>query len=124
MAIVLVVDDEPDIRNLLKTIIEKAGHAVHTASDAGEAWALLEKRPDIIFADIDMPGETGVELVLRLRDHASCGAVPVIFVTAHHERAVPLLATGAGIVDVIDKPFKVERVLRSLETGLAGNPSA
>jgi len=120
MATVLVVDDEPEVRTLLATVIEKAGHEVLTAADAGEAWALLSKKPAVIFADIDMPGETGIELVLRLREHPTCAEVPVIFVTAYRERAIPLVSTGAGIVDVIDKPFRMEQVTDRLAQALAG----
>lgn len=115
MAVVMVVDDEPEVRTLLETVVKKAGHEVICAADAGDAWSQLSRNPEAIFIDIDMPGETGVEFVLRLREHPSCADVPVVFVTAYHERARPLMASGAGIVDVIDKPFRLELVTDRLE---------
>ena len=115
MAIVMVVDDEPEVRTLLETVVQKAGHEVVSAADAGDAWSRLDRNPEAIFIDIDMPGETGVEFVLRLREHPSCADVPVVFVTAYRERARPLVASGAGIVEIIDKPFRLELVSDCLE---------
>jgi CheY-like chemotaxis protein len=111
MAVIMVVDDEPEVRQLMETIIVRAGHEVVSAADASHAWSQLDRRPRAIFVDIDMPGETGVELVLRLREHPDHADVPVAFVTAYRERARPLVSTGAaGIVDVIDKPFRMEAI--------------
>ena len=115
MGKVLVLDDQPEVRQLLGSVVEKAGHDVLRAGSADEAWALLDQHPDLIFADIDMPGETGVEFVIRLRDHPDGGDVPVVFVTAYRERAAPLMASGsAGVVDVIDKPFRLETISQTL----------
>src|SRR5688572_9874624 len=112
MATILIVDDEPEIRELIAMAVEKAGHEALRAADVGEAWALVTERgPSLVFADIDMPGETGIELVLRLREHPDHATLPVIFVTAYRERAHPLLSTGIGAVDVIDKPFRMEQLL-------------
>ena len=115
MATVLIIDDEPEVRNLLESYVTKSGHQPLCAGDAGEAWALLEQEPKLILADIDMPGETGVEFVLRLREHPTCADVPVIFVTAYRERAHPLMSTGAGVVGVIDKPFRMETVVKMVD---------
>jgi two-component system, OmpR family, response regulator len=121
MAVIMVVDDEPEVRQLIETVVRKAGHEVVTAADAGSAFALLDREPAAIFVDIDMPGETGVEFVLRLREHPRCAHVPVAFVTAYRERARPLLSTGAepGVVDVIDKPFRLDVITRTLDRMLA-----
>lgn len=129
MAVIMVVDDEPEVRQLIETLLTKSGHEVLSAADAGSAFAMLERgpggepgrEPAAIFVDIDMPGETGVEFVLRLREHPRCAHVPVAFVTAYRERARPLLSTGAepGVVDVIDKPFRLEVITKALERMLA-----
>lgn len=123
MALIMVVDDEPEVRQLIETVLTKAGHEVVVAADAGTAYDSLHLGPAAIFVDIDMPGETGVEFVLRLREHPTCADVPVTFVTAYRERARPLMSTGAaGIVDVIDKPFRLEAITQVLERML--RPSA
>jgi len=116
----MVVDDEPEVRKLLERVLSGAGHQVLQAADAAEAWRLLDREPAAMFVDIDMPGETGVEFVLRLRDSKEGLRVPVTFVTAFRERAMPLVSSGTpGIVDVIDKPFRFERVLSALDRMLA-----
>lgn len=119
MATILIVDDEPDVRSLLETIVSKQGHTVLTAADTGGAWGHLDENPAAIFIDIDMPGETGVEFVLRLRHHRTCSNIPVTFVTAYRERARPLVASGAGMVDIIDKPFRIETIQTKLDEMLA-----
>jgi len=108
MARVLVVDDDPEIRNLITTILRNNGHEPVAAADVGEAWGLLASNIALAMVDIDMPGETGVELVLRMRDHEPVAGIPVIFVTAYRERAHPLISSGAGRVDIVDKPFRME----------------
>lgn len=115
MATVMVVDDEPEVRQLLHTMIEKAGHSVVTAVDAADAWRQLDTGPAILFVDIDMPGETGVELVLRLRDEPAFAELPVVFVTAYRERARPLMASGQPGIEVIDKPFRMEHITAMLD---------
>ena len=124
MAKVLVLDDQPEVRQLLGSVVEKAGHDVLRAENADEAWGLLDQRPALIFADIDMPGETGVEFVIRLREHPHGADIPVVFVTAYRERAAPLTASAsAGIVDVIDKPFRLETITQTLHQFL-GDPGS
>lgn len=114
MATVMVVDDEPEVRQLMRSIIEKAGHDVVTAVDAADAWRQLDTNPAVLFVDIDMPGETGVEFVLRLRDDPAYAELPVVFVTAYRERARPLLASGQPGIEVVDKPFRVEHITSML----------
>jgi DNA-binding response OmpR family regulator len=111
MATVLVIDDDFEVLGLLRDVIAKAGHRVLTARSASEAWALLPERPAAIFVDIDMGEESGVAFVARLREHPTCARTPVAFVTAHADRAKPLIASGTGIVDVIQKPFRIELLM-------------
>ena len=106
---ILVVDDEPDIRNLVQEILEDEGYTVTTA-DCGEAArkAGRTRRPDLILLDLMMPVMHGFEFMERLRaDQATC-AVPVVvltakelsmsereFLTAHAQRIVQKGAGGA-----------------------------
>lgn len=117
MAKVMVVDDEPEVRELLCSVVSKSGHEAIAAADAAQAWEHLKQEPAAIFVDIDMPGESGVEFVLRLRQNGA--TIPVTFVTAYRDRARPLLNTGIGRVDVIDKPFRFEEVTAQLDKMLA-----
>ncbi len=114
MATVMVVDDELEIRSMLEEVLNKEGHQVLTAQNATEAWGLLDQRPQAIFVDIDMGEESGVTFVSKLRGHPVCGRTPVTFVTAHPQRAKPLIHSGSGVVDVIVKPFRIELVKQRL----------
>lgn len=114
MALVLVVDDDPEVRNILKSFIEAAGHTVELAANTGEAWQALAKAPQVIFLDIDMPRETGVDFMFRVRQHPEHKEVRVAFVSAHPERASALQQTGRGADLVIAKPFRREAVVEGL----------
>jgi CheY-like chemotaxis protein len=65
---ILVVDDQPEARRLLKTVLEKAGAQVLTASSAGLAFRLMQREPNLIISDIGMPGEDGCSLIRRIRN--------------------------------------------------------
>jgi CheY-like chemotaxis protein len=115
VARVLIVDDQPEVRTLLAAVVKRAGHDVLVAADVPAAWSQLEQKPHLIFADIDMPGETGVQLVLRLRHHPTCAHVPVVFVTAYRERAAALVRADPAVLEVIDKPFRIEAIAAALQ---------
>ena len=114
MAKVMIIDDEFEVRNLLAEVLRKEGHQVLAAQSATEAWGMLDERPQAIFVDIDMGEESGVTFVSKLREHPVCGHTPVVFVTAHPQRAKPLIRAGSGVVDVIVKPFRIELVKQRL----------
>ncbi|MEE8409321.1 MAG: PilZ domain-containing protein [Myxococcota bacterium] len=114
MARILIVDDDPDIRRLLRTYIEAEGHEVLEADDVREAIPLLDRFPDAAFLGISMPGETGAELLLKLRKHPQVGQIPAIFITAHAEFAMPIQNTGLTGPYVIHKPFRREQIADTL----------
>lgn len=65
----LIVDDEPDLRLILQVNLQRWGHDVTLAASAAEAWAQIEASPpDAMLLDVSMPGETGLELLRRLRE--------------------------------------------------------
>ena len=79
---VLVVDDEPDARDFLTTVLEDNGYATMVARDGTEAVSILEKhRPDLVTLDITMPEKSGVAVYRRLREDASTASIPVIIIT-------------------------------------------
>ena len=79
---VLVVDDEPALREVLSLRIEDWGYHVSTAADAHDAERLIEEsRPDLVLSDVVLPGTSGVELLKRLKQHDD--SLPVILITAH-----------------------------------------
>ena len=79
---VLVVDDDPDAREFLSTVLQDDGFAVTTANDGTEAIASIEKAPpDLVALDITMPEKSGVAVYRRLKEDDQLKAIPVIVVT-------------------------------------------
>lgn len=118
MAVVVVMDDDSAIARLIATIVESQGHEVHVADSVAAAWALLCKNPDLMILDIDLPSETGIDLVMRMRGNPAYEQIPVIFITAYSERARPLQATGRGAISIVDKPFSVQSFTTTLRHAL------
>jgi signal transduction histidine kinase len=103
----LVVDDEPDARELLRVVLEQAGAQVTTAASASEAFGLLEHvRPHVLISDIGMPGEDGYGFMRRIRTlgHASGGGIPSIALTAYTRAEDKMKALSAGFTTHIGKP--------------------
>jgi DNA-binding response OmpR family regulator len=81
---VLVVDDTLMVRELQRSILERGGYAVRTASDGVEALAMLEERgADLVVTDVEMPNLDGLQLISRMRAHARLANVPVLIVSSH-----------------------------------------
>jgi len=111
---VLVVDDEPAVRQVLAAAIGKAGYAVETAASASEALARLDKAPfDVVLSDVFMPVTDGIELLkqARARGHAAT----FIMVTAFASVDSAIDAIKAGAWDYITKPVRNEEILHRLE---------
>ncbi|MBL8351363.1 MAG: sigma-54-dependent Fis family transcriptional regulator [Burkholderiaceae bacterium] len=111
---VLVVDDEPAIRQVLSAAISKAGYAVDTAASAAEALAKLDKTSiDVVLSDVFMPVTDGIELLklARARGHSST----FIMVTAFASVDSAIDAIKAGAWDYITKPVRSEEIVHRLE---------
>ncbi len=106
----LVVDDEPNIRDLLAESLRFAGFEVVTASDGLEAVAAATReRPDLVVLDVMMPGIDGFEVVRRLR--AEGARVPVLFLTARDDKADAINGLTVGGDDYVTKPFSLGEVV-------------
>ena len=108
---ILLADDDIEVQEIAKSIIEKEGYQVIVAKDGNEALARSKEKPDLIILDYMMPGKSGLEVCQELKKDAEAKAIPVIMVTAHpgeKERALQ-----AGAVDFITKPVdKSDLLLR------------
>jgi len=110
---VLVVDDEENIRLVLRTLLRKHGYQVETAESAEDALAQLESfDPDFVLADVRMNGMTGLELSSELRARSS--SATVILMSAYGSVDLAIEAMKAGAYDYISKPFKQDEVLLAL----------
>jgi len=104
--LVLVADDEEDIRALVAFRLRRAGYDVITAADGAEALTLATTRlPDLIVLDMMMPKATGLEVTRSLREQDSTKDIPVILLTARAQEADVASGFAAGADDYVKKPF-------------------
>ncbi len=113
---ILVVDDEPDLLELLEHHLRSAGHDVRTAATGEDALAeVARKRPDLVLLDVVLPDISGTEVLRRLRrDHDSI-SVPVIFVTARSDEIDRVIGFELGADDYVCKPFSPRELLLRIE---------
>ena len=106
---VLVVDDERDIREMLRELLERAGHEVIEAANGQQALELAERTPaDLVILDISMPLLDGWQTLERLR---AFSAVPVLMLTARTSELEKVRALQAGADDYVSKPFGRQELL-------------
>ncbi len=121
MTRVLVVDDENDIRGLVRELLERAGHDVIEAPDGNEGLRLFyAERPDIVVLDVSMPGLTGWEVLERIRE---LGETPVIMLTANADELDKVRGLRAGADDYITKPFGRQELLARVGAQLRRRPA-
>ena len=121
MALVLVADDDPDIRFLLELNLEMAGHQVVSAADGGEALALHARHDvDAAVLDVSMPDKTGLEVIRRIRSGSRRPDLPIVLLTAlaHPDDRERGLAAGAD--DYVTKPFSMRGLCARVDELLAG----
>ncbi len=117
MHTILVVDDEPSIRECLQIMLKREGYEVSCAEDGREAITLFEKNPfDVVLADIRMPKTTGFEVLNRIKELSPKTKVIMITAYASFESAVESMKEGA--YDYIAKPFNVDEVKRTVSNAL------
>lgn len=125
MSTVLVVDDEPNIREILRKYIESEGHRVLEASNAISARKAMALEPvDLVFLDVLMPGESGTSLCHSIKDDPECRGIKVVLLTGFDgERSWQQgLRSGADLFAV--KPVNRERIKVLLEQLLAPESKA
>jgi CheY-like chemotaxis protein len=115
---ILVVDDEPDVRMLLRLFFERRGYAVCLARDGEEAIEVArQQRPSLVVMDIQMPRKTGIEAVVELRADPRFADTPMVALTAYARMFLPADIIRAGFDEVIFKPFdfgQVEAIVGAL----------
>jgi DNA-binding NtrC family response regulator len=115
---ILVVDDEADIRELVRDILSEEGYAVETAGNAAEARAACAKQaPDLVLLDIWMPDTDGISL-LREWQQAQSLAAPVVMMSGHGTVETAVEATRLGAIDYVEKPLSLAKLLRTVQRSL------
>ena len=109
---ILVVDDEPAIRDLLRRRLEKERYRVAVAKNGRDALAAIGRdRPDLLITDLSMPDLDGIALVERLRASADTAALPIIMLTALNTAQDKTIGLDTGADDYLGKPFEFPELL-------------
>jgi CheY-like chemotaxis protein len=117
MARILIVDDDADVRFMMRIILERAGHFVDEAGDGAQALAYVsDAHPDLLLTDFVMPVMSGQELIERIRANPETAAIPIVGVTGHS-------VDESAADTVVDKPFDPGRLVDVIEMLLAGKTS-
>jgi two-component system KDP operon response regulator KdpE len=113
---VLVIDDEPPIRKLLRMGLSTQGYQVLEASNGKNALGMLGEHPDIIILDLGLPDIDGHELLANLRSRAE--AVPIVVLSSRGDEAGKVRALDLGADDYVTKPFGMEELLARIRAAL------
>ena len=108
---ILVVDDEQDLLEILKFNLETEGYTVDTAASAEEAMTMDIASYDLLLLDVMMGGMSGFAMARRLKENATTGTVPIIFLTARDTENDTITGFNLGADDYISKPFSIREVL-------------
>ncbi len=116
MATLLVVDDDPKIRDLLRLYVEREGHRAAFAADGPEALAVARQvRPDLVLLDLMLPGLDGFEVCRRLREESD---VPILLLTARSGDSDKVVGLDLGADDYIVKPFSPRELMARVRAQL------
>lgn len=122
LACVLVVDDNPDVLELLRTLLELKGFQVVTAEDGDMAWEFLPQiRPDVIVTDMRMPKVDGGELIRRVRSAPGFSSIPIVAISAYGRHDISE-ATALGAAATLRKPTDFYRLVDTIHQLLDDRP--
>lgn len=119
---ILVVDDEPQIRRIMRTALTTAGYEVEDAKTGEDALGKLrDYRPDLVLLDINMPGMGGLAACRAIRADPN---VAIVMLTVHNTEAAKVEALDAGADDFVSKPFSTPELLARIRAVLRRVPAA
>jgi two-component system, OmpR family, phosphate regulon response regulator PhoB len=119
MTTILVVDDEPDIREVIRFALENAEYRVIEAGHADEARKLMtNENPDLVLLDWMLPGRSGLELAQQLKQNPKSRALPIIMVSARGEEEDRIKGLDTGADDYIAKPFSPREMVARVKAVL------
>ena len=113
---ILVVDDEPPIRKLLRTGLGAQGYEVLDAPSGKAALELLAKKPDLVILDLGLPDIDGLELLRRIRKLQ--GSLPIVVLSSRGDEAGKVAALDLGADDYVTKPFGMDELLARMRAAL------
>jgi len=121
-ATILVVDDEPQLRRVMRTTLTDLGYTVIDAKTGEDALELLRHdQPDLILLDLNMPGIGGLETCRAIRETSE---VPIIILSVRNTEREKVQALDAGADDYVSKPFGIQELLARIRAALRRSPAA
>ncbi len=115
-ATILIVEDEPPIRRLLRTTLAAHDYRTLVAGTGAEALhSMRHHRPDLVLLDLGLPDRDGLELIAEIR---KLGPVPIVVLSARGEEAAKVAALDSGADDYVTKPFGAEELMARLRAAL------
>lgn len=122
---VLIVDDEPMTRNLLRLMLERAGFAISEAEDGLKALLMVaEQPPDVLLLDVMMPNMDGLTVCEKLRAQAETAVLPIILLSARASPESVKEGMEAGATRYLGKPISREELIQTVRDVLENIPSA
>ncbi len=121
-ASILVVDDEPQIRRVLRTTLTFRGYEISEAASGEDALEMARKlKPDLILLDVNLPGISGIETCKEIRRWSE---TPIIMLTVRNAERDKVVALDAGADDYVTKPFGIEELLARVRVSLRRHSAA
>jgi two-component system, OmpR family, alkaline phosphatase synthesis response regulator PhoP len=119
---IAIIEDEPDISELLVYNLEKEGYAVIRSFDGGEGLKLIrQERPDLILLDLMLPGMDGLEICQALKQDEQTRHIPIVMITAKSEESDVIVGLQMGADDYVTKPFSPKVVLARVKAAFRRN---
>lgn len=116
MSKILVVDDSPTMRNLVKSLFESTGVEVETACDGAEGLQTFAMQsPDLVIADINMPRINGVQMIEAIRQGDKDSAVPIVVLTTETSEEYKVILRKAGASAWVAKPYQDDVLLQVVQ---------
>jgi DNA-binding response OmpR family regulator len=117
---VLLVDDEDQLRRVMRDLLEREGYTVYEAADGVQALDETDRRaPDIIVLDLNLPGLDGYDVLAQLRTRPATRQIPVVVLTAKGDEENEVRVFELGADDFLSKPFRARALAARLEAVLA-----
>ena len=116
---ILIVDDEPDLRELVRYNLEREGFAVLESEDGEHALDMVRKeRPDLVVLDVMLPGADGLEICRMLRSQSPAARIPIVMLTAKAGEVDRILGLEIGADDYVSKPFSPRELVARIRAVL------
>lgn len=120
MSKIIVIEDQEDIRENVKELLEQKGFQVETANNAEEGFQLTNSfSPDLILCDLMLPDHSGIDFIKRLKENNELKEIPVIIITGHSQKEIFRNSMTQGADDFIVKPFKAKELFDAVEAQLS-----